>query len=116
MSSPSPTAHTFSHCRYLPALLLVLLALSFTSCTKVTKGEEPRPKPELPKPVVTSIPTWLGNPARDFYGTGPWQEGVLTVGWEFKTSSISGRLHKDPWAGTSWPGQPSVDSERVYFP
>ena len=35
--------------------------------------------------------------------------------WEFETGFISGRLHKDPWGGTSWPGQPSVGDDRVYF-
>ena len=64
------------------------------------------------RPVVA---TWLGNPARTFYGSGPWAAGPLEISWKFKTRSISGRLHKDPWGGTSWPGQPSVNNDRVYF-
>src|SRR5215216_5037611 len=57
----------------------------------------------IARPVVA---TWLGNPARTFYGSGPWAAGPLEVVWKFKTKSISGRLHKDPWGGTSSPGQP----------
>ena len=53
---------------------------------------------------------------RNFYGTGPWKDGELTVIWEVETGFISGRLHKDPWGGTSWPGQPSIKDDRVYFP
>ena len=61
------------------------------------------------------VQTWLGNFARNFYGTGPWPDAPLEVIWSFKTKSTSGRLHKDPWGGTSWPGQPSVADGRVYF-
>src|SRR5215210_7590802 len=53
--------------------------------------------------VETSVPTWLGNYARSFYGTGPWPAAPLEVVWSFKTRMTSGRLHKDPWGGTSWP-------------
>ena len=52
---------------------------------------------------------WLGNTSRNFYGTGPWSTGPLEIVWEFETKFITGRLHKDPWGGSSWPGQPSVD-------
>ena len=38
----------------------------------------------------------------------------LEVVWEFETWT-TGRLHKDPWGGSSWPGQPSVDEQHVYF-
>ena len=58
---------------------------------------------------------WLGNASRTFYGTGPWTGDKLEVVWSFETKGISGRLHKDPWGGTSWPGQPSVDEKYVYF-
>src|SRR5437763_1484917 len=58
---------------------------------------------------------WLGNATRNFYGTGPWKAGQLKVIWELKTDWISGRLHKDPWGGASWPGQPSIKNDRVYF-
>src|SRR5438105_7393203 len=26
-----------------------------------------------------------------------------------------GRLHKDPWGGSGWPGQPAIVGDRVYF-
>ena len=73
------------------------------------------PRVEKPKPP-TAVPMWLGNATRNFYGTGPWKDGQLTVVWELETDFISGRLHKDPWGGTSWPGQPSINDDRVYFP
>ena len=59
---------------------------------------------------------WLGSAERNFYGTGPWKNGQLKIIWEVKTGFMSGRLHKDPWGGTSWPGQPSIREDRVYFP
>jgi outer membrane protein assembly factor BamB len=58
---------------------------------------------------------WLGNPSRNFYGTGPWSNEKLQIVWQFETKMISGRLHEDSWGGTSWPGQPSVDDQHVYF-
>ena len=96
--------------------LFVLLALLLTACgSKVVKEAPAEAKIEKPKPPA-SLPTWLGNPERTFYGTGPWKTGQLKIIWEVKTGSISGRFHKDPWGGTSWPGQPSVEGDRVYFP
>jgi outer membrane protein assembly factor BamB len=65
--------------------------------------------------VPPAVPMWLGNPARSFYGTGPWPTQPLEVVWEFETEMIAGRLHKDKWGGSSWPGQPSVVGDRVYF-
>ena len=56
---------------------------------------------------------WLGNGERNFYGTGPWQDGQLKIVWDLKTEFMSGRLHKDPWGGTSWPGQPSIRDGRA---
>jgi outer membrane protein assembly factor BamB len=58
---------------------------------------------------------WLGSTSRNFYGTGPWSDKPLEVVWEFETKFITGRLHKDPWGGSSWPGQPSVTERFVYF-
>src|SRR5262249_24328589 len=75
---------------------------------------EAKPQPPPPKPPG-SVPMWLGNSSRSFYGTGPWSNGPLEVVWEFETKSISGRLHKDPGGGSSWPRQPSVDESHVYF-
>ena len=54
-------------------------------------------------------------PARNFYGSGPWPDRPLAVIWEFETELISGRLHKEGWGGSSWPGQPSVSGQRVFF-
>src|SRR2546423_5576762 len=59
---------------------------------------------------------WLGNATRVFYGTGQIKDGQLTVVWQVETGFTSGRLHDDPWGGTSWPGQPSIKDDRVYFP
>src|SRR5688572_16622144 len=49
-------------------------------------------------PAPTSIPDWLGNPERNYYGTGPWQSGPLQIVWQIETGWITGPLHKDPWA------------------
>ena len=65
--------------------------------------------------VPPTVPMWLGNPGRTFYGTGPWPKGPLEVAWQFETEATAGRLHKDKWGGSSWPGQPSVVGDRVYF-
>src|SRR6266540_704724 len=95
----------------LPALLLAGCGGRLISRTEA----EPlikQPIKELPK----SLPFWLGNPRRNFYGTWPWQPGPLEIVWELETSLIKSKLHKDLWAGTSWPGQPSVVGNRVYFP
>jgi outer membrane protein assembly factor BamB len=92
-----------------------LCAVLLPGCTGKAVTESPPPKIEKPKPP-TAVPMWLGNAERNFYGTGPWKDGELEILWEFKTSSTSGRLHKDPWGGTSWPGQPSVEGDHVYFP
>ena len=42
--------------------------------------------------------------------------GPLEIVWELETGFIIGRLHEDPWGGSSWRGQPSIDRDRVYFP
>src|SRR5918912_926145 len=65
--------------------------------------------------VPPTVPMWLGNPARTFYGTGPWPTRPLEIAWQFETKSTAGRLHEDKWGGSSWPGQPSVVGDRVYF-
>ena len=95
------------------AFLIAVLACISACGGKVITHTEAKPPP--PPPVPTSVPAWLGNPSRDFYGTGPWSNEPLEVVWEFETKSISGRLHKDPWGGSSWPGQPSVNERYVYF-
>jgi len=118
MTSPNPASTSASQiCRYSLLLVLIAACVPFIACTKVTKGEaEKRPiVAALPAPPAVML-TWLGAPSRNSYGTGPWKEGELTITWEMKTGATSGRLHKDPWGGTSWPGQPSVEGDRVYFP
>ena len=94
----------------------IILALLFLSACggQVVPPTEAKPQPPAPKPP-TSVPFWLGNASRNFYGTGPWSDAPLQVVWSFETKGISGRLHKDPWSGSSWPGQPSVDEKHVYF-
>src|SRR5215204_6799333 len=95
-------------------LTLVLVLPVLTACDRTVVTEiKATPVPFKPP---ASVPFWLGNASRNFYGTGPWSNQPLQVVWEFETTSIAGRLHKDPWGGTSWPGQPSVDGEHVYFP
>jgi eukaryotic-like serine/threonine-protein kinase len=115
------TTHEITQ-RFHPALgaiaagLLVSLSL-FAGCTGKAGTEAPlAPRIiEKPKPP-TAVPMWLGNGERNFFGTGPWKNGDLKVIWEVETGFISGRLHKDPWGGTSWPGQPSIRDDRIFFP
>jgi outer membrane protein assembly factor BamB len=118
MTSPNPSlSAVLQFCRRCTLFVLILSSLVFASCTRVTKGEpDPKTAVVAEKPAPARIATWLGNPGRNFYGTGPWKDGQLEVIWEFKTGWTSGPLHKDAWSGTSWPGQPSVEGERVYFP
>ena len=98
-------------------LLAVSQSSAFSACggnlVKETVAESKAKPAATP---VSSVPNWLGNRERNFYGTGPWQNGPLEIVWEFETGFISGRLHKDPWGGSSWPGQPSIAGDRVYFP
>ncbi|MDQ3820960.1 MAG: PQQ-binding-like beta-propeller repeat protein, partial [Acidobacteriota bacterium] len=80
-----------------------------------TKDSDVR-KAETVKATPASMPTWLGNPARTFYGTGPWPARPLEILWSFQTSYTTGRLHPDAaWSGSGWPGQPAVVGDRVYF-
>src|SRR6478735_1721316 len=95
-------------------LFFCLLILLLSGCGgKIVKETEAKTAP-APKPPP-SVPMWLGNPSRNFFGTGPLSNDPLQVVWKVDTKMISGRLHKDPWGGTSWPGQPSVDGKYVYF-
>ena len=87
-----------------------LLGCGGKAAVEIKAGPVEKPKPP------SAVPMWLGNGERNFYGTGPWKDGELKVIWEVETGFISGRLHKDPWGGTSWPGQPSIKDNRVYFP
>ena len=95
---------------------LICLALLLVGCgAKATPQPAVEVKPEKAKPAAASVPMWLGNPERNFYGTGPWTDKPLEVAWDFKTGAISGRLHPDPWGGSGWPGQVAVVGDRVYF-
>src|SRR4026207_1981083 len=109
MNSPLENP-TIGRARFLISACLVLsFTLSLNACGgKLVKETVAEPKIERPAPPPTSVPTWLGNASRTFNGTGPWSERPSEILWEFETRFVSGRLHKDPWGGTSWPGQPSV--------
>ncbi|MFN2493580.1 MAG: PQQ-binding-like beta-propeller repeat protein, partial [Pyrinomonadaceae bacterium] len=102
---------------FAPSSLILPLSLFLCSCggklVKETVAETKIDHSTIRTP--TSIPTWLGNPARNFYGTGPWSNRPLQIMWEFKTESSSGRFHKISWAGAGWPGQPAIVEDRVYF-
>src|SRR5215207_7222777 len=101
-------------------LLLAIPALAFTFAFAACGGgvlqkTEAEVLKKAPAPPPDAVPLWLGNASRNFYGTGPWPDRPVKVIWEFETELTSGRLHKDGWGGTSWPGQPSVAGNRVYF-
>src|SRR5688572_123550 len=87
-----------------PALLLSLSGCG-GSLVNETVAE---PKVERALPPPPTVPMWLGNPSRNFYGTGPWSDRPSEILWEFETELITGRQHKEGWGGSSWPGQPSV--------
>ena len=110
-----PDGHTVSSRNLV--LLAMLLVLPLAGCgARVVSKPAVDPGAKATKEVPANLPNWLGNSHRNFYGSGPWQDGPLEVIWEFETGFITGHLHEDPWGGTSWPGQPSVDGTRVYFP
>src|SRR5258707_12187636 len=89
--------------------LIVVLCLLPACSGKIINETKAKPaQPSLEK-TPTSVPAWLGNASRSFYGTGPWSKGPLEVVWEVETDWITGRLHEDPWGGSSWPGEPSCD-------
>src|SRR5215510_3865618 len=98
----------------LPIVCLLVALISLPACGGKVISKTEAHAPDPPKPP-SSVPAWLGNPSRNFYGTGPWSGTQLEIVWEFETDFISGRLHKDPWGGSSWPGQPSVDEQHVFF-
>src|SRR5690348_1829441 len=101
--------------KILPISFLLAALISIPACGGKVISKTEAHQPDPPKPPPSSVPAWLGNNTRNFYGTGPWSGEKLEVVWEFETKFTSGRLHKDPWGGSSWPGQPSVDEEHVYF-
>jgi outer membrane protein assembly factor BamB len=98
-----------------PLLLSICILLGLTGCRTTPPAPVAPPAP-TPAPTPEGTVTFLGRPTRDFYGSGPWKSnGPLKVVWQNKTGGIAGRFHKDPWGGTSWPGQPSVRGDKVYF-
>src|SRR6266496_530390 len=114
----APTASSSGLSTNLSLPLLLGLLLLLPACAgKVIKETEAEPvhKPKEVHRAQMDLPTWLGNPARNFYGSGPWTSEPLQVVWDFKTQWSSGRLHEDPWGGSGWPGQPALVGERVYF-
>ena len=100
----------------LAVTVLVTLSLSLSACGgKLVTETIAETKAAPPPPPPPSVPTWLGNPSRNFHGAGPWSDRPTEVLWEFETKLTSGPLHKMGWGGSSWPGQPSVVGKRVYF-
>ncbi len=94
--------------RNLFCLAICLFVATFSlSCTNkaLFKAEAKTGEKEPVKQAPKSLPAWLGNAERNFYGTGPWGDGPLEIVWENETDYITGRLHEDLWGGTSWPGQ-----------
>src|SRR6478752_6222861 len=102
--------------KFISPILLAALLCCLSACGGKVITETKATTPPAPPKPPTSVPAWLGNPARNFYGTGPWSDKPLEIVWQVETKWTTGRLHKDPWGGTSWPGQPSVDGQHVYFP
>src|SRR6185295_6641994 len=114
--SSSKHSRRLSSRQLIPLVLILALLAAACGATVVSKTEAGAGKKELTKPVSPSLHFWLGNSERNFYGSGPWADGPLEIVWQNETGFVSGRLHPDPWGGTSWPGQPAVDGNRVYFP
>src|SRR5260370_12674377 len=70
---------------------VLLISVSFLAgCTGRTVTESPPPIIEQPKPPPT-VPTWLGKPAPNFFGTGPGPKSLKVI-WDFKTGFLPGRL------------------------
>jgi outer membrane protein assembly factor BamB len=119
MNTPKPSNTFFLFnlfLRLFAATALLAVSVSLLTCGgKLVKETSAEPVIEKTQPVPVNLPTWFGNPARNFYGTGPWTDKPLEVVWDFKTDWSSGRFHKDPWAGSGWPGQPAVVGDRIYF-
>ncbi len=102
--------------RSFAAIVSLALLPMLSGCGgKLVKETAAEPVVERPPLPPVNFPTWFGNPARNFYGTGPWSNKPLEVVWDFKTDWSSGRLHEDPWAGSGWPGQPAIVGDRLYF-
>src|SRR6185436_290737 len=85
----SPSSKSFStrsglFPRLLAIALSVLILTFGAACdgklVKETSAEPVAPRPAPPPPTV---PTWLGNSSRNFYGTGPWSDKPSEVLWEF---------------------------------
>src|SRR5512132_1310188 len=111
MCSPIPALFRFQAC-----LLLLCLGVAGSGCgSNVVKETEAEPLVAAKPVKPPGMPMWLGNLERNFYGSGPWPDRPLEVIWEFETKLTSGPLHKEGWGGSSWPGQPSVTGDRVYF-
>ena len=102
----------------LKTTLFVIIALSSLSGVQLEIRKESEVRLHHRRPCSQnpdSVPMWLGNPSRNFTALDRGPSEPLEVVWEFETGFTTGRLHKDPWGGSSWPGQPSVDENHVYF-
>ena len=100
--------------RFLAIAPCLAVCFALNSCGgKAVSETKAEPLVEKPKPPA-AIPMWLGNPSRNFFGTGPIPKSLRVI-WDFKTGFVRGRLHPDPWGGSGWPGQVAVVGDRVYF-
>ena len=99
------------------ATILAVLFLNGCGGKAETKSKtaESDVRPAETVRVRENVATFLGNPSRSFYGTGPWGTQPLEVLWSVKTGAMAGPNHKIAWGGSAWPGQPSTNGERVYF-
>src|SRR5260370_14685703 len=81
-------------------LLLAALFLLPACGGKIIKETEAEPvlKSKAAQPTQTDIPMWLGNPARRFYGSGPWSKEPLQDVWQVQRNWSSGSLYKEPCA------------------
>ena len=103
MSSPRLIKPTLLSYRWFLLFAVPVVSLAFVGCGKVSKDIAPQTSTaksaEVKKPLPAAVPMWLGNPERTFFGTGPFSDKPLEVAWDFKTGSVRGRLHPDPWGG-----------------
>ena len=84
-----PDGHTVSSRNLV--LLAMLLVLPLAGCgARVVSKTAVDPGAKATKEVPANLPNWLGNSHRNFYGSGPWQDGPLEIIWEFETGFITG--------------------------
>src|SRR5256885_11955561 len=102
------------------SLFLTILAVLFLNgcggkAETKSKTAESDMRPAETVRVRENVSTFLGNPSRSYYGTGPWSQQPLEVLWSVKTGAMAGPNHKVAWGGSALPGQPSTNGQRAYF-